>query len=251
MVDLVVTFNNETMKLETDDRSLCKTDRPHRAPTDTTATTQERCLGWGFSTGLRLLSATWRIETEGLETLQDLAQRRDRHVLVFWHRHYVALFGLFRRQPIIALTNRSHRGQVIANMCRRNGVRPVQLVQTGKRQMLRSLENVVDDGLGIGITVDGPLGPACKAKPVVMHLASRLGMTVVPISVAVRRKYAIANRWDQMEIPCPFSPISFVIGEPFQISPTETRDGLREWAIVLTAAINRGTAHAKARLGDR
>ena len=237
------------MHLETHSRMPSKIVTQHRALTDTTATFEERLLGWGFSTGLQLISATWRIETEGLATLQGLEQRRERHVLTFWHRHYVALFRLFRSHPIIALTNRSHRGQVIANMCRRNRVRPVQLLETGKMQMLHSLENVVDDGLGVGITVDGPLGPAREAKPVVMHLASRLGMTVVPVSVAVSRKYAIASRWDRLEIPIPFSRICFVIGEPFCISPTETRDGLRERASGLTDAINRGTEQAKIRLG--
>ena len=210
---------------------------------------RERCLGCGLSTALRLLSATWQVETEGLETLQRLQQNRERHALVFWHTHYVALFPLFRRHPIIALTNRSHRGQVIANMCRRNGVRPVQLQETGRKKMLHSLENVVDDGLGVGITVDGPLGPAGEVKPVVMHLASRLGLTIVPISVAVRGKYVAASRWDRLEIPYPFSRISYVVGSPLRVSSTEPRDRLRETGLVLKAAIDRGTERAQQRLG--
>ena len=207
----------------------------------------ERCLGWGFYTGLRLLSATWRMEIVGLHLLDDLAGQR--HVLTFWHRHYIALFRFFRDRPIIALTNRSHRGQVIANMCHRTGVRPIQLEKNGKKRMFRALECVVDDGLGIGITVDGPLGPACEVKPVVLHLASRLDMTVVPLSVAVDHKYAVKGRWDHLEIPYPFSRIAFEIGVPVQLSPTETREGLRDFSFELKRRIDQGTERARQRLG--
>ena len=68
--------------------------------------------------------------------------------------------------------------------------------------------------LGLAITVDGPLGPAYKVKPVVLHLASNLGWPIVPVSVASRRSLVFAKRWDRLEIPCPFTRVCFVVGEP-------------------------------------
>lgn len=209
---------------------------------------QERCLGWGFFTGLRLLAKSWRLDVGGQHTLDDLTNKR--HVLAFWHRHNVALFRLFQDHPIIALTNQSHRGQVIANMCERTGVRPIQLQQSGKKRMLRSLASVVDDGLGIGIAVDGPLGPADEVKPVVMHLASQLDLTIVPLSVAVSQKHAMTSRWDKLEIPYPFARIAIEVGEPFKLSRTESRNELRNVSIDLKTRIDLGTKVAQQKLAQ-
>ena len=166
---------------------------------------------------LRSISATWRVHTTGLDVLEQLADSRRRHILVFWHRHYIALFRLFRDRRIAVVTNRSERGHVIANICRRNQMRTVQVsVNGGTRSMLENVHRATDQGYGLGITGDGPFGPAKQVKKVVPKLAARLACPIVPISVVAKQKYAMTSRWDGLEIPYPFSRVSFVIGDPIQ-----------------------------------
>ncbi|MCA9216985.1 MAG: DUF374 domain-containing protein, partial [Planctomycetales bacterium] len=70
------------------------------------------------------------------------------------------------------MTNDSDRGHVIANICARNGMRTLQISETGGKAMLSAVERSMADGYGLAITVDGPLGPANEVKSVVTHLAS-------------------------------------------------------------------------------
>lgn len=207
-----------------------------------------RYSGCGFSAILRLLSSTWRADCEGLEILDELAQSQHRHILVFWHRHYITLFRLFRNRPTIAVTNQSHRGQVIANICQRNGMRTLQVRGKGTKHMLALLDSAADHGLGLAIAVDGPLGPACEVKRVVLHLAVRLNCPIVPVSVAAGCKHVFASRWDRLEIPHLFSRVSFVIGTPMSVSPMSSRAELREMAFQLKNTIERGAALARQRL---
>jgi lysophospholipid acyltransferase (LPLAT)-like uncharacterized protein len=127
----------------------------------------------------------------------------------------------------------------------------LQVRGAGMKQMLGSLERMADGSFGLAITVDGPLGPACQVKPVVLHLAARLGWPIVPISVAAGCKRVFASRWDRLEIPHLFSPVSFVIGTPIHVRQTSSRDDLRTMAVELKERIDSGTVLARERLSAR
>lgn len=196
------------------------------------------CTGCAFSAILRLLSSTWRVECEGSAILDELVQSKRRHILAFWHRHYIALFRLLRDRPAIAVTNNSSRGQVIANICRRSGIRTLQVQGKGTKRLLESLDGDWDDHLGLAIAVDGPLGPPCEVKRVVLHLAAKMNCPIVPISVELRRKHVFVSRWDRLEIPHCFSRVSFIIGTPFDVPPRCSRVDSRELASRLKNAID-------------
>jgi lysophospholipid acyltransferase (LPLAT)-like uncharacterized protein len=216
-----------------------------------TPSIRAQCLGSGFASALRLLSTTWRIDCVQQQVLDQLVECRERHILAFWHRHYITLFRLFRNQSIIALTNQSPRGQVIANICLRNDIQTLQVRGHGMKQTLRSLETLANGNLGLAITVDGPLGPACEVKPAVLHLAARLGWPIVPLSVAAGCKHVCASRWDRLEIPHILSRVSFVIGTPIHVAQFSSRSDLRELAVQLKEDIDDGTSFALERVSAR
>ncbi len=209
-----------------------------------------KCLGFGFATALRLLSSTWRVDCEQVQVFDELAKSRQQHILAFWHRHYVTLFRLFRHRSLIAVTNQSPRGQVIAEICRQTDIQTLQVRGVGTKQTLESLTRMADGSFDLAITVDGPLGPACQVKPVVVHLAARLGWPIVPISVAAGRKHVCTSRWDRLEIPLLFSRVSFVIGTPIHVAQTYSRHDLREMTGQLKSRIDSGTDLARARLSS-
>ncbi|WP_412852624.1 hypothetical protein [Ectothiorhodospira shaposhnikovii] len=70
-------------------------------------------LGLLIATLLRLLGATWRLETRGLEPLSKLLADDRRVLLVFWHGGYLPLFPLLRGHKAAILTSDSLRGRII------------------------------------------------------------------------------------------------------------------------------------------
>ena len=222
---------------------IARATAAHAAPT-----LAQRCLGLAFSLLLRLLSATWRVDGHGLSILDRLDQSRQRYILACWHRHYIALFRLLRGRPTIAVTNRSFRGQVIAEICRRNGIRTLQVERPSTKRMLESLNRAAGQGHGIIIAVDGPLGPPCEVKRVVVHLAARLQCPVVPVSVAAAHTHVCAGRWDRLEVPHLFSRVAYVIGKPTGVTVSASRSQRRQIAGNLKAAIDLGTAAARKHL---
>ena len=111
--------------------------------------------------------------------------------------------------------------------------------------MLELLESAAGDGLGLGIAVDGPLGPAEAVKRAVLHLAARLDCSIIPVSVVAHRKYVFASRWDRLEIPHLFGHVSFVVGTPISVSPLSSRAELDEIAIRLKTALEHGAILAR------
>ena len=217
-----------------------QSDQPARHAPELAPSIRQRWVGLAFSSILRLLSTSWRVRVEGIEILDELAASKRRHILAFWHQHYITLFSLVRDRPVVVVTNQSQRGQIIADICHRNGMRTLQVGEGGSMATLESLERATADGHGLGIAVDGPLGPAGKVKRVVAHLAARLECPIVPISVSAHPKYVLTNRWDRLEIPHVFSRVSFVVGEPLKVSSAVDRTELQESADCLQLAIKTG-----------
>ena len=207
---------------------------PDRSPT---RSLQERALGSSFGLILRMLASTWRVRIQGQDILADFEKPPRKHILAFWHRHYITLFWLFRNRSAIVVTNQSHRGQIITEICQRNRMPALQLRAKRTRRMLDSIEQATSRGCGLGIAVDGPLGPPCEVKRGVLHLASRLNCPIIPLSVSANRRYVFAGRWDRLEIPYPFSRVSFAVGAPFHVPAFCSRDAISTLSSQLNIAI--------------
>ena len=208
----------------------------------------DRCIISCYANILQRLASTWRVEAEGLECLDQLVTSKQRHVLAFWHRDYITLFRLFRHRSVVAMTNQSRRGRIIAGICRRSGMHSLQVNGNGTKQLLHSLQQVAEQELGIGIAVDGPLGPPQEVKRVVLRLAAKLKCQIVPVSVATTNKCVMKNRWDRLEIPYPFSRVSFLVGQPRDASSIHPGDEFHEFGLQLQADIERGETLARQRL---
>jgi lysophospholipid acyltransferase (LPLAT)-like uncharacterized protein len=180
-----------------------------------------------------------------LGIIDDLDRADQRYILASWHRDYIALFRMFRERSVLAVTNQSHRGHVIANICHRSRMRTVQVRRTGTKHMLDSLQQISKDQHAVAITVDGPIGPAFEVKRVVAHLAGRLGCPIVPLSVAVGRQYVCKGRWDQLGIPYPLSTIGIAIGTPIEVSAGKSRTDRRTISNDLKSAIETGEITAQ------
>ena len=107
----------------------------------------------------------------------------------------------------------------------------------------------MDEGHPVGITVDGPRGPAGVAQPGAVWMAKVTGNPLLPFH-AEASSYWTAPSWDASQIPRPFSRIAMVIGEPFVVAPDADDAGLEAARVELEHRLNALRPRALALLGD-
>ena len=81
--------------------------------------------------------------------------------------------------------------------------------------------DILRSGRDVGITPDGPKGPARRVKPGVLRVAQLSGCPVVPIGNALSRRLELARAWDRFHVPLPFGRAAVVYGEPLEVGPSD------------------------------
>ena len=188
-----------------------------------------RWLAAVFAGLLRLIKASWRIEHIGLDAIQQALDRQERLLVAFWHGKHVSLFPLVEGFDACILTSRSFRGEVIAGLCRRFGYHCVILDHQRGSDLQELLDELLQTHRCLAVAVDGPLGPYHVARFGLVRLASRLQLTVFPLSITAERKIVMHKRWDKMEFPLPFSRVLLGVGQPFKIPPEVQPEELETW----------------------
>ncbi|WP_457554153.1 lysophospholipid acyltransferase family protein [Desulfobacula sp.] len=202
-----------------------------------------RIKGKIFSSLLRLQGRTWQVHVDGLDYLDQLYFNKNRFLICLWHGKYVPVFALLEGYNALVVTNRSTRGNVIAEVCRNFGYQTTRIPdQSGQGAfdfMAKAL--TVSESRAVGVAVDGPLGPRHIVKNGVIRIASAFGFVLLPASVDSRRKIVFKKRWDRMEIPLPFTRIGLVFGMPITVPPevSSRQEQVSMWADKLAGTISR------------
>ena len=100
---------------------------------------------------------------------------------------------------------------------------------------------ILRSGRDVGITPDGPRGPARQVKEGAVRVAQLSGMPIVPIANALSNKLEIAKAWDRFQVPLPFGRASLVYGEPVWV---REGDDLEAKTAQLKAELDRITDQA-------
>lgn len=185
------------------------------------------------------LQVSFRIE--GLENLRLMAGDRPL-VVAFWHETLPTMPVLWREarklgmsRPAVALVSRHRDGQMVGNIIQRLGIGLVSGSSSqGGAAGLQELVKKLQSGVNIGITPDGPRGPARCAAAGIAALAGLSGASVLPCGVATTRFKTITKSWDKMRVPLPFGRMVLVCGAPIVVS----RDAWREALPVIQDALN-------------
>src|SRR5678816_2137936 len=82
-------------------------------------------------------------------------------------------------------------------------------------------------GRTVGVTLDGPRGPALVAQPGAVWLAKATGNPILPFHIEAARHWT-ARSWDATQVPRPFSTVAVVLGEPLWVPSDATTDLLEE-----------------------
>jgi lysophospholipid acyltransferase (LPLAT)-like uncharacterized protein len=86
----------------------------------------------------------------------------------------------------------------------------------GGSSALRVMLKQLKEGAAIGITPDGPRGPAMTVSIGIVNVARIAGVPIVPVTYATSRRRELAT-WDRFQLALPFGRGVFMFGEPIEI----------------------------------
>ncbi|MDE2228010.1 MAG: lysophospholipid acyltransferase family protein [Alphaproteobacteria bacterium] len=209
-----------------------------------------RFLCWLVSLYIRLVRATgaWTVEGAAIPAAFHAAGRP--FILAFWHGRLLMMPCAWpRRVPIHMLISGHRDGRIIADAVRHFGIDSIAGSTTaGGSGALRGMVRHLNAGECVGITPDGPDGPAMHASSGIVAVARLAGASIVPLAYATRRR-RILGTWDRFHLPFPFSRGVFIWGEPIEV-PVELDDvGAERCRALIERRLNAITAEADRRVG--
>lgn len=140
-------------------------------------------------------------------------------VIAFFHGRMMMLpyfYNTLRPNKKIKMIVSNHfDGELVGKIVSYIGIDVLKGSSTrGGVKLLKEIMGIKD--FDIGITPDGPKGPAEKVKNGVIYISKITGFPILPVTYSVKKK-KILNSWDKFIIPKPFTKGLFLCGEPLYI----------------------------------
>lgn len=186
------------------------------------------------------LSTRWGTVNGG--SRERLRQRGQRFIYAFWHQRQVFFTWTHRDDASSVLVSRSKDGDIIADTMRLSRIHALRGSSSrGGVAAARELVSVLSSGRDVGVTPDGPRGPARRVKEGVLRVAQLSGCPILPLTNALSHRLELAKAWDRFHVPLPFGRGVVVYGEPIWVRPD---DALEAKAAELAAELDRITEQA-------
>ncbi|MBF0887468.1 MULTISPECIES: glycosyltransferase N-terminal domain-containing protein [Gluconobacter] len=187
--------------------------------------------------GLCLRSTRWQVSGSP-RAVETLLTPQNGAVVAFWHRSLTlspALWFWARSQEprlqLRVLISRNPDGMLIADVVRPWGIIGIHGSSSkngrnkGGAAVLRTALKELHSGAIVGITPDGPRGPAEHVQPGAVALSRLAGCAVVPVGMACTSLRLPS--WDGLAFPLPFGRGALILGEPlFQPGASDLQTAL-------------------------
>jgi lysophospholipid acyltransferase (LPLAT)-like uncharacterized protein len=169
---------------------------------------------------LRLWGWTWRLQEIGSNPLADPRTADGPHVAAIWHRDLLMAAWLHRDRGFSVSVSRSRDGDRISALLTRLGYSDPSRGSSsrGGPASLLGLVRRVQAGTTVSMLVDGPRGPAARAKPGILTLARLTQTPITPLCFTARPALRFAS-WDRTVLPLPFARVTCRYGEPLTVPP--------------------------------
>lgn len=166
----------------------------------------------------------------------------ERFMYAFWHQRQIYFTWSHRDAEAAVLVSKSKDGELIARTMELSRIGAVRGSSSrGGAAAAREMVEILRAGRDVGITPDGPRGPAREVKEGAVRVAQLAGMPIIPIANALSHKIEIAKSWDRLQVPLPFGHSVVIYGEPVRVAES---DDLAAKAAELKAAIDALTDEA-------
>ena len=178
-----------------------------------------RVACWFIHLYIRLVHLTTSWSIEGSEWPHRLRAEGKPFILAFWHGRLLMIPMAWRRlAPMHMLISAHPDGQIIADAVTYFGVDSIAgSTSRGGSAALRTMVKQLKMGDCVGITPDGPRGPAMTASAGIVNLARLARVPILPITYATSRRRVLAT-WDRFHLPWPFGRGVYLWGEPIGIA---------------------------------
>lgn len=165
-----------------------------------------------FRLWLTLVYRTSRREADGWDTVSRLIAQHGAVIIVCWHQRIMLTPWMFDldQAPCRSLTSAGRAGRLVGWMHRAFGYGTVPMPKgvmgaAEMREVLRGLKA----GISIGISPDGPRGPARVAKITPIQWARTAQVPVVVFTFSTTRFWPWRT-WDRLMFPLPFGRVAML-----------------------------------------
>jgi lysophospholipid acyltransferase (LPLAT)-like uncharacterized protein len=209
-----------------------------------------RLLCWAISRYVRLVYLTNRWTVEGGDIPRRLCAEGRGFIGAFWHGRMLMIPLVWQPLAPMHILISAHRdGRIIADAVARFGVSSITgSTRRGGAAAMREMLKRLEMGECIGITPDGPRGPATIASGGIVSLARLAGAPIVPVTFATSRRRILPS-WDGFHLALPFGRGIFLVGEPIVIARDLEAAELEEARLLIEARLNDITAAADRQVG--
>jgi len=149
-------------------------------------------------------------------------------LVAFWHGEILMnpfLYLKFMKNVKMSLMISEHfDGELIARTASFFGFSFVRGSSSrGAVKALKESFRLIDQGIGLAITPDGPRGPRHSVADGIVVLAQRKNLPIVVYRYKAS-KYWEMKSWDRFIVPKPFSTLDFYASEPFYVTDLSKED---------------------------
>ncbi len=171
---------------------------------------------------VRLLARSWRIEIIGPDKGSVIAAAGRPYVLVCWHEALLPVMWHHRRRGIAAVVSEARDGGYLAAFAGALGYGLIRgsSTRSGDRALLGAIR-ALRQGIPVGITPDGPVGPPKVVKPGALAAAQQGPAVVLPVHADARPTWR-ARSWDRFQVPRVFSRVRLAYGTAFEVGAGAT-----------------------------
>jgi lysophospholipid acyltransferase (LPLAT)-like uncharacterized protein len=196
-------------------------------------------LCWIIHLYIRFVYATNRWTVIGEDWPRQLCREGRGFIVAFWHGRLLMLpYAWPQLAPFHMLISAHRDGRIIAEAVDYFGIHSIPgSTRRGGSAALRRMLKQLEAGDCVGITPDGPRGPAMVASSGIISLARLAGAPIVPIVCATSRR-KILKSWDRFNLALPFGRGVFLWGEPIEIASDLDAAGLEEARLLVETRMN-------------
>jgi lysophospholipid acyltransferase (LPLAT)-like uncharacterized protein len=199
---------------------------------------------------IRLVYATSRWTVEGGAEAQRHFRDKRPFILAFWHGRLLMMPMAWPRDVPIHMLISGHRdGRIIAGAVGHFGIASIAGSSSrGGLAALRAMVKALKDGVCVGITPDGPRGPAMQASPGIVAAARLAQVPIIPLAYATRQRRIMAT-WDRFHLAFPFTTGIHLWGEPIEIPADADEAEMARYRQTIEDSLNALGREADRRMG--
>ncbi|CAO4837261.1 MAG: hypothetical protein CNLJKLNK_00618 [Holosporales bacterium] len=189
----------------------------------------QKLLSWIGAFYIKLVYKTSTWEYINKKTMDDALKTGRPIVICFWHQRLCMMpaFWTYDR-PFYMLQSSHSDGQLISRILTHFKIESVYGSSTrGGDTAAIALVRLLKKGNVIGITPDGPKGPAFVAAKGVANIARLTQALVIPVTYTVSRRYHLRS-WDRFLLPLPFSKGQCIFGDRIDAKTEHDPEALRK-----------------------